>query len=441
MAGSPKHAKSQAQSIDVRPLAELSVALGGLDDTRQILRLIVHAAREMTRANSGSIMTINEKEGTLKVEAFEGFSDMRIDGLELRLGQGITGWVALHGRPLLVNDVSQDPRYHSVQEDIKSELVVPMRHGGKMLGVLSVDSPNLDHFSQVHQDLLMSLASHSARVMEIELMQGRLLQAEEQLRTGEKLAVLGELAAGVAHEIRNPLTSLKLLFTTMHQAGAINPDFERDVQMMFKQIQRLEKIVEQFLGLARPEKGKRAEMVELNVNEVIHESCRLLARRFAEKLVALKFETSDETLRAAGNSTMLFQICVNLLMNALDAAGPGCTVRIFGCHSKHLKELAPKALNPEDLRSSAALKPNDHVVVLVEDDGPGLPATVKERLFQPFVSTKENGVGLGLSIVRRLARLQGGVVNAYSPLVGDRGTLFAVRLPRERLPQGDGDDV
>lgn len=441
MAAAPRTNKSQAQSIDVRPLAELSVALGGVDDTRQILRLIVHAAREMTRAHSGSIMTIDEKSGTLKVEAFEGFSDMRIDGLELPLGQGITGWVALHGRPLLVNDVSKDPRYHRVQDDIQSELVVPMRHGGKMLGVLSVDSSHLNHFSQVHQDLLMSLASHSARVMEIEMMQTRLIQAEEQLRTGEKLAVLGELAAGVAHEIRNPLTSLKLLFTTIHQSGGIHADYERDVQMMFKQIQRLEKIVEQFLGLARPEKGKQATMIELNVNDVIHESCRLLARRFAEKLVGLSFETPDQDLKAVGNSTMLFQICVNLLMNALDAAGPGCTVRIFGCHSRQLKTLAPQALNPDDLRSAVALNPDDHTLVIVQDDGPGLPTSVKERLFQPFVTTKENGVGLGLSIVRRLARLQGGVVHAYSPLEGERGTLFAVRLPREAAPPGDGDDV
>ncbi|HTL51123.1 MAG TPA: GAF domain-containing protein [Planctomycetota bacterium] len=441
MAASPKQTKA-ARAIDVRPLAELSVALGAIDEPRQILRLIVHAAREMTRAQSGSIMTIDEKTGKLRVEAFEGFSDMRIDGLELTVGQGITGWVALHGRPLMINNVNADPRYHKVQDDIQSELVVPMRHGGRLLGVLSVDSPNLNHFNQAHQDLLMSLASHSARVMEIEMMQAKLLQTEEQLRAGERLAVLGELAAGVAHEIRNPLTSLKLLFTTMHQAGAIKPEFDRDVQMMNKQIQRLEKIVEQFLGLAKPEKSSRADMVELNVNDVIHESCRLLGRRYAEKLVALKFESIGADLRGAGNSTMLFQICVNLLMNALEAVGPGCSVRILGCHSRDLHKHSPIPLNPDDLRSSAAqLNPDDHVAVLVEDDGPGLPPTVKERLFQPFVTTKANGVGLGLSIVRRLARLQGGIVHAYSPVRGDRGTLFVVRLPRERPLQSDPDEA
>lgn len=412
-------AAPERRGVDLASLAHIGEALGADKSPREILELILKAAFSITRASSASLMLVDPETSTLKVEATEGFKDQRILSTRLAVGQGVTGWVAETGVPLRLGNVRKDSRYVRVQRGLRSELAVPMKIAGRVIGVISVDSTRLNHFTAAHEALLMSLAAQSARVIQTTRLyeenarvQRRMLAAEEALRRAEKLSVLGELAAGLAHEIRNPLTSIKMLFGALAKGRAFGPEPAQDVEMISRQIARLEAIVEGFLSTARAQSAP-VQFERVDLNGTVDEALLLLASSATEG-TRLVVELSAGELPVRGDPTQLSQAVYNLVLNAIQAV------------EKHGHVVVRTGR-----RAAEAGKPAE-VFLEVADDGPGLPPSVAEKLFQPFVSTKKSGVGLGLSIVKRIVGVHGGRVEVESPRAGmDRGALFSVLLPEE----------
>ena len=129
------------------------------------LSLIAHEAARLMGASSCSVILVNPTTGFLEIEASEGLSDLA-RGLKLRIGEGLTGWVAQKGKPARVGDVAQDKRYIMVRDEVRSELAVPLEVAGEVRGVLNVDSDRLDAFTADDQELLESLATQAARVIQ-----------------------------------------------------------------------------------------------------------------------------------------------------------------------------------------------------------------------------------------------------------------------------------
>jgi signal transduction histidine kinase len=237
----------------------------------------------------------------------------------------------------------------------------------------------------------------------------RLRRTERDALRAEQLAWVGQMAAGIAHEIRNPLMAMKLLV----QAAADRPGgprlSPRDFRVLEEEITRLELIVSGFLDFARPPRPDQRPVPARPLLEQVLDGVRTRAELQG---VRLELDPPGDGVVLHADANQLRQVLYNLLFNALDAQPRGGRVRVG-----------------VEIESAPGEEPA--AVLRVEDDGPGLPPALGENIFEPFVSTKESGLGLGLSICRRIAESHGGSVRAANR--PDGGAVFAVRLPVARV--------
>ncbi|HEV3439107.1 MAG TPA: ATP-binding protein [Gemmata sp.] len=233
----------------------------------------------------------------------------------------------------------------------------------------------------------------------------RLRQTERDALRAEQLAWVGQMAAGIAHEIRNPLMAIKLLVQTAADRSdgpALRP---RDFQVLEEEIIRLEEIVSGFLDFARP---PRPDPRPVDMAELASQVAVGLRPRAELQGVTIIIEQPTEPVIVGADPNQLRQVLLNLLFNAIDAQPRGGEVRVAA-----------------KIESENSGYPQ--LLLTVTDNGSGLPPSVGERIFEPFVSTKESGLGLGLSICRRIAEAHGGTLTAANRPTG--GAIFTLRFP------------
>jgi two-component system sensor histidine kinase HydH len=235
---------------------------------------------------------------------------------------------------------------------------------------------------------------------EIEQMVEKLHQREREILRAEQMAAVGQLAAGVAHELRNPLTAVKMLVETSREDLEKRGVPAEDLQIIEHEIRRLEGSLQTFLDFARP---PRMERRRLDLAPVLEQALALIGGRAKKQGVQVEFLSSPPVALDA-DSEQLRQLLVNLCMNALDVMPTGGTLKV------RVRPL-----------------PGHLVAVEVCDSGPGISPDIYPRLFTPFVSGKETGLGLGLVLSRRIAEDHGGTLTASNH--PDGGACLTLTLP------------
>jgi signal transduction histidine kinase len=242
----------------------------------------------------------------------------------------------------------------------------------------------------------------------------KLVHSQTLLERQEKLVTLGTLAAGIAHEIRNPLTSLKARLYTLEKHLQGVPAARKDTDIISAEISRLERIVQDVLSFARPSDPK---LIIIATDTLLREVQGLMSPGLESREVQLVVESNPELLIRA-DSGNLKQVLINLVRNAAEALDDAGTV----------------TLRTRAARATLGGRETDAVILEVADNGKGIPPEVEKRLFDPFFSTKETGTGLGLPIAARIVERHGGMLQ-YQTHPG-RGTTFGVVLPREMNDTG-----
>jgi signal transduction histidine kinase len=243
---------------------------------------------------------------------------------------------------------------------------------------------------------------------EIERVVEQLQQREREVLRAEQLAAVGQVAAGVAHELRNPLTSVKMLVQTALEGVKGNGLPAEDLTVIEHEIRRMEQCIRLFLDFARPPDSERRRT---DLTEVIRRALALVEGRAHRQKVHMAATLPERPILMKIDPEQIHQVLVNLFLNALDALPRGGTVQV------HVADGEAHDSKP------------GQVEVRIVDNGAGIAPRIRQRLFEPFVSSKETGLGLGLSICKRLIEAHGGTIRGENAREG--GAVFTFTLPVE----------
>ncbi|MBI3021691.1 MAG: MCP four helix bundle domain-containing protein [Candidatus Omnitrophica bacterium] len=231
----------------------------------------------------------------------------------------------------------------------------------------------------------------------------------KRLVQSEKLASLGHMAGLVAHEVRNPLTAIKMRVHSLQEELAASVSSQDDVEVIRQEIERLERIVQNFLDLVRlPE----PRVQPLSLNEVVTRAVELLKPNFEEHAVRVTIAWPGTLPSVQGDAEQLEQVFLNLLLNAVQAMPEGGAIEITASWVKGRTET------------------DGSIEIAVSDTGPGIPKALRDKIFDPFFTTKANGIGLGLSLAKKVVEQHQGVIE-----VQDRngsGAAVTIRLPAKQ---------
>jgi signal transduction histidine kinase len=271
---------------------------------------------------------------------------------------------------------------------------------------------------------------HGVRQLESELghIVDRLQRQESEILRSEQLATVGQLAAGMAHELRNPLTPVKMLVQGALERDDARGLSGRDLQIVSDEVLRLEKSIQTFLDFARPPLPEPAMVC---VCQLVRNSCDLVAAQASHMGIEIRTSLPSAGLIIFADGVQLRQVFLNLLLNALEVMPSGGWVQIAVSTQRRPDRTEAEFSEHDALRASLATAA-DLVRITVTDNGPGFPCDQIERAFQPFFTTRETGTGLGLSICQRIIHDHDGTISLELPAEG--GTRFVIELPRRVSP-------
>jgi signal transduction histidine kinase len=247
------------------------------------------------------------------------------------------------------------------------------------------------------------------------------VRLERELASRERLATLGQMAAQVAHEVKNPLSAIKSIAQVMREEQALK-DYDRDLELIINEIDRLNRTVSQLLAFSRP---SRAEARPVALADLISATTTLAGVESAEREVELKVRNVAEIILTGAQAGALSEALGNLALNAVQATERGGKVEIDS-----RIEIGNAGKNRQPDGGPAKL------ILTVTDTGPGIPEEARQKIFEPFYSTRSRGTGLGLAIVQRRAVELGASVELVSPVEDGRGTRFIMSVPITQVAEG-----
>jgi signal transduction histidine kinase/ActR/RegA family two-component response regulator len=406
------------QARESQTIYEIGSAFAATTDLDDLLNLIVRSAVEtIEKADNCVLHLFDEETGELQPRALSFLGLVQPDAggrSRMRIGQGVAGQALETGRVINVPDVSKDDRFIRVGivRPFASMLAVPIKMGDQRIGTLSADSKETNAFSPDDERLLMTMATQAAAAIENARLLRNVQQSlrdlkatQAQLIQSEKLSAIGQLIAGVAHELNNPLTAVMGYTQLLQTADGIDEDAMRDLTKIYSQAQRAAKIVQNLLTFARQYKAERQFV---DVNEVLNRTLELRTYQLRVENIDVVTEMDERVLGTMADPNQLQQVFLNLINNAQDAMvdyrGNGRLIVRSELHGTKIQ-------------------------VRFIDDGPGLPPRVRQHLFEPFFTTKEvgKGTGLGLSICFGIISQHEGEIRAESE--SGQGATFVVELP------------
>jgi two-component system, NtrC family, sensor histidine kinase HydH len=247
-----------------------------------------------------------------------------------------------------------------------------------------------------------------------------------RMKERDRLAALGSMAAGLAHEVKNPLGAIKGAAQLLEEVGVWTPDdgAREFVGIILEEVDRLDRVVGSFLDYARPHAGNP---IPLDVNAAVRRTVQILSSQITDDAIDVQLDLSDRPPRAHIDPEKFRQVLLNLLQNAIQATdGPGKVTVSTAVRRSARGRVPPQEVSSTSLRRSAA-EEVELVEVSVRDTGPGISPKVLRNLFVPFFTTKTQGTGLGLAISQSIVQNAGGTIEVQSQT--GTGTTFTIVLP------------
>ena len=424
-----EEAEGRARSLGL--IHEMVQQVIGLTDKKEVASIAAELVAQYFKYELAVILLKDGRDeysiqglGGTQAQAFQqllGITDIiRLDG--------VTGHVSLQGESVLLHDTSKSGLYKPIHGwEARSELCVAIKDSGQVLGIIDVESREVNAFS--HNDLtalealagiLASVVSsanqyqqlqetvHQLQMTEIELKERMDAQqaAENRLLQAAKLAAVGEMAAGVAHELNNPLTTVTGFSELVYEDLPHDSPHRKELLMVMQEARRASSVVRRLLDFARQGERIRASA---DLNEVVNDVIALTRHLIQTNNVALILDLDSSLPWVTIDSNQMKQVLLNLIHNGLQAMPNGgeMHVRTFSGFRENRKWL----------------------IMSVRDTGIGITPEDQEKIFEPFFTTKSGrgGTGLGLSVTYGIVADHGGVIEVISQ--SNKGSAFEVWLP------------
>ena len=373
-----------------------------LDET---LGVITREACSLMGGKMSSLLLLDDSRQWLDLRAHFGAGEPYVQKPRLNVDESVVGVVVRRRKPLQVDDVQNSARYQNVavaqKEGLISLISVPLLFRGEVIGALNVYTGHPYSFSNEEIRILSALADLSAIAIEKARLYERVVDVEEHLRQNEKLSALGLLAAEVAHEIRNPLTVLKMLYHSMDLKFPAGDPRTRDAEIMGEKMEHLNRIVEKILDFARTTEPK---LQPVNLNKLVDDLGLLTRHKLRNQHIHLEKHLDAHLPQIMADPMQLEQAFLNLTLNAVEAMLNGGKLRI------------------------ATRANGSSVEVEFQDSGEGMTLEQSQQAFTSLLNTtKPKGAGLGLAIVSRVVEAHRGRTAIQS--AKGKGTTITLSFP------------
>jgi signal transduction histidine kinase len=394
-------------------LQRAAAALGATLELNEVLQGVLQQLHQVIPYDSASVQRLGDD--GLEIVAGQGFVDSAaITGLTFSLTPDFPNWRVVEEKaPVAFTDVGQDYPVFQADADtygsghIRSWLGVPLLFRDQVIGMLALDRATVQPFTAEECELALSFAHQAAMAMENARLYSDLQQQMEELKKTQlqlvqsaKLAAVGELAAGVAHEINNPLTNVLGYAELLSQDKPDDHPDLADLQTIVGEAHRARDIVRNLLDFARQTLPLRQRS---NINELTRRTLSVVRYHLEKSDVAITEDYAEELPLISLDEGQIKQVLLNLITNAADAMLGGGTLRL------------------------RTWRTGDEVAVAVTDSGAGISPDLEERIFDPFFTTKPTGTGLGLSVSLGIVQSHGGRITVESEV--GVGTTLTVWLP------------
>lgn len=394
-------ARRTVNVIDVPQLS--AMLLDGINETRRVTHMSIYLLAEDRPGfrlldSRGPTPALFIDQGTSRALLLRSERAQLLETVERRITE-------LKASPLEARKQRDELRrlndVRGAMEAMRAGITVPLVGNDRVLGFLNLwDERVPEAFASDEIALILELADHFASVVENS-------KLYEKMRERDRLAALGEMAAGLAHEIRNPLGAIKGAAQCLDPKQLPTEEGEF-VEVIVEEVNRLNGVVTAFLDYSRPLKQNFGPT---DLNEVISRTIRLIQNDVPRHLT-LKESLTEALPKVDGDAEQLKQVLINLVQNAIQAMGDkGGEIEVKSSKSERFS----------DFRSPEMIE------IQVTDTGPGIPVDQQLNIFVPFFTTKQKGTGLGLAICQRIVKNHGGTI-AVQSRVGE-GTTFIIRLP------------
>lgn len=398
-----KQLKSKNEQL--HSLMNLNRKLAAKLDSHSILNSLAQEANSLLDSHSCALFLFNAQKTHLDLHSMVGPKGMTQDSSQIDLNDSAIGGAVRRKKQIEIHNIlyTEENAFNEIilRDKLHSMLVTPIIFQNEVIGVLNTYTDEMHRFSNDEKQIALALADLGAMTLENARLYEKTFASEEILRKNEKLTTLGLLSAEIAHEIRNPLTVIKLLFQTLDLKFLDSDPRAQDAILITEKINHLETIVERVLGFSHRNHNTKATYC---LSKLTEESLQLVRLKLNQLKISVQLERPEEEIYIDANKGQIQQVMLNLIFNASQAmpeSGGAIHLKLF----KH----------------------KDFAYFTIRDNGHGIPEEFRERIFESFLTNRTEGSGLGLSIAKGILNSHRGTITLLES--SSKGTTFQFTLP------------
>lgn len=394
-------------------LSEFNKSLMLIVDKSLLINNFISKIKQICAIDRLYIFLLDENTGKYKLQNAVSKTEWVLTGKDK-----LINWLSINEKELIISRNPAIVSYFSKEEQVmleamKAELVYPLKVMNHISGTIFLGRKTDDTaYTKEELDLLFLLFNQAAFAIEhASLYEMQSDRIRKMYRT-DRLATLGELAAGAAHEIRNPLTAIRSTIQYLSKDFKDDPVKSEMATELISEVERINKIVQGLLSFSRP---TGLNMAEVNIEQLINQTLVLAQTKLQNQQIDIQYEYFEENTTILGDAEQLKQVFLNMILNAMEAM------------SQNPPERSRTLII--SIEKGTAINTNTHnLLISFEDTGKGIESSEIENVFNPFFTTKEEGTGLGLAISYGVINRHEGDIEVNS--IPDKGTTFIVKLPQ-----------